>query len=84
MFSTQHDTHRTGLLAACPRCGSTECHDNQLPHLSFEEAVTKALMERHEGHSEQAVRTLLNWALVIAANTARAPFTCSFCRVDFQ
>ena len=84
MNSTDHDTQRTGHLTACPRCGSTECHDNRLPHLSFEEAISKALIERHEGHIEQATRTVLTWALAIAAFTARAPFTCSFCRADFQ
>lgn len=72
------------MIVICPRCQSVECHSNHIPNLSLHEATGLALDERQAGRPRRALRVILGWAFVAAANATREPFACDHCRENFQ
>lgn len=72
------------MVVICPRCRSVENHSNHYPNLTFREATDLALDEREAGRTRHAVRVILGWFFVAAANATRDPYACDHCRENFQ
>jgi hypothetical protein len=84
MFTKSSAQALRDMIVICPRCQSVECHSNHIPNLSLSEAASVALDEQQAGHNRQALRLILGWAFVAAANATREPYACTHCREEFR
>ncbi len=73
---------RDGLVI-CPVCQSVECHSNHYPNIALREVANLALDEHQAGRTRHALRLVLGWAFIAAANAIRDPYACDHCRENF-